>query len=946
MKLALFGPLLAALLALPSVAQETIHVPGDAPSIQIGIAIADDGDTVLVSPGWYYEQLDFLGRAITLKSTGGPGVTGVTPERSHGWLEQPYDSTIRFITGEGSSSVLDGFTIIGPSPEFHVYPEAGIWCESTSPTIRNCTIQDGSYARGVYGDATLESCTIRNNSGGYWDGGGLSGSPTMTNCIIESNEGYSGGGLEVSGAVIRNCIIRNNSVGEGGNGGGIACGSGNMIENCLIYGNKATLFKWGWGGHGAGVYAWGANNTIKNCIVWGNENNSGSGGASGVEGGAIMTNCIVANNISAGPAPQIIGATLSYCDAEDGYPGLGNTDVPPLFVNAASGDFRLLPNSACIDAGDPSSPLDDDGTRADMGALPFNHYPSCITTKVPIAAKVAFDHVGSVVTAGVPYVIAGTPDVNGPGFESGAAFLTYRDGPAWVALPKLVASDEAPNALFGASVAIYAGIAWIGAPGVAAEAGAAYAFRQQEDGAWAEEVKLLASNGTTASRFGSRVAVQGAVAAASAPLANAPGADSGAVYVFKDGASGWAEIAKLTALDGAAGDHFGSGLALSGSRLLIGADGDASGAGSAYIFEDAGFGWGQQMKLVASDASANEQFGHAAGLEGDVAVITAPAADGVGAAYVFKRTGFVWTQQQKLVSSTPSQNAEFGSSVALSGNRILVGARSDDGAASNAGAAFLFEFNGTAWTQIQKYTLPGTQAGDTAGSGVALSGDYVIVGAEWADDPELDSGELWAFAAPGTCQPKLKIVPGAQAQDPTAVTATGTYLGQVQQVTIGGAPVQLISATDTTLTYQPLPEDPGFLPIAVSGLDGMGAGTQQLYPSLASSTTGVGGTLKVSLDNGIGGLYALAMGFQSPLPAPISIMNPPSWYGVLLNPAAPLFVISQGAFATSAPIALNYNVPANPTLVGVHLHLQAWCQQGFFGPGVTFSFTNLASVTL
>jgi hypothetical protein len=131
----------------------------------------------------------------------------------------------------------------------------------------------------------------------------------------------------------------------------------------------------------------------------------------------------------------------------------------------------------------------------------------------------------------------------------------------------------------------------------------------------------------------------------------------------------------------------------------------------------------------------------------------------------------------------------------------------------------------------------------------------------------------------------------------------------------------------------------------VSGSEGTGAGTQQLYPSLAASTTGLGGTLKVNLDNGIGGLYALAMGFQT-LPAPISIANPPSWYGVVLNPAAPLFVISQGAFATSDPIALTYNVPANPTLVGFHLYFQGWCQQGFFGAGVTYSFTNMGTVIL
>ncbi len=944
MKLALL-PAVAALLSPSPFAQKTIHVPGDAPSIQIGIAIADDGDTVLVSPGWYYEQIDFLGRAITLKSTDGASLTTIKAEGSLGWLDPPRHSTIRFISKEGPSSIVDGFTItaIAPTSASAFFPEAGIWCGGANPTIRNCVIQDCWEAHGLYGNAIVENSTFRNNNAGYRNGGGLSGSAILSDCLIEGNHAWHGGGIELFGGIARNCVIRGNFAGEGGTGSGVLAGAGALIEECLIYANANTDKQYGGGG---AVRSYDTSTKLVSCVVWGNVIYSYFGGASGVYGGATLENCVVWGNTSKHvPAPQMLGASATYTNIEGGFAGTGNISSSPLFLDAGGGDFRLTPTSPCIDAGNPAGGLDSDGTIADMGAFPFDQYPSCVTVKLPIAATAPFDHVGAVVSAGGPYVIAGTPGVNGPGFESGAAFLAYRDGAAWVGLPKLVASDEAPNALFGASVALDAGVAWVGAPGVSAETGATYVFRQQEDGAWAEEIKLMASDGTAGSRFGSHVAVQGAVTAASAPLANAPGADSGAVYVFEDGASGWTEIAKLTALDGAAGDHFGSGLALSGNRLLIGAEGDASGAGSAYVFEDAGFGWGQQAKLVASDASANEQFGHAVGLDGDLAVITAPAADSVGAAYVFKRIGFTWTQQQKLVASTPSQNAEFGSSLAIDGSRILIGARYDDSADPNAGAAYLFEFNGSTWLQTKKYRLPGALAGDSAGSAVALSGDYVLVGAEWADDPELDSGELWAFAAPGTCFPKFTQVPGTQAQGPDQLTATGTYLGQVQQLTIGGAPVPLISATDTSLTYQPLPDDPGFLPLVGSGPEGTGQALQQMYPSLAASTTGVGGTLHVDLDNGIGGLYVLAMGFQS-LPAPLSIVNPPSWYGVLLNPAAPLFVIGQGAFATSAPIALTYSVPSDPLLVGFHLYLQAWCQQGFFGPEVTYSFTNIGAVTL
>lgn len=950
MKLAL---LLACLLPCASFAQKTIHVPGDAPSIQIGIAIADDGDTVLVAPGWYEERIDFLGRAITVKSELGPDATRIDASNVPPWqpgIADGWGRVVRFISGEGPDSVLDGFTITGSDEclTWSATTHGGILCETV--TIKNCRIINnlGQYGAGVYGSPIMENCQLEGNIAAG-PGGGIYGSPTLVDCIIKHNasagncggDGDPGGGVYATSdaTLIVDCIIEGNQAGAGYEGGGVK-GPATIID-CLIADNRIP--NWCCTPQGGGVF--GASR-LEGCTIVGNEVAGDLGGYPGTGGG--ISNCVeVVNCTIWGNHPdQIEGqSSVTYSAVQGGAPGVGNISSDPLFLSYSSGDYRLLPNSPCINAGDPSSPLDDDGTRADMGAFPLDKYPTCVPAKVPVGAKIAFDHVGSVLAASGPYVLAGTPDVNGPGFESGAAFLSYRDGPNWVALPKLLAGDQTAGALFGASVAQSDGVAWIGAPGVSAEAGSAYVFRQQADGAWAQETKLTASDSASGVRFGSRVAVLGTVAIASAPLDDETAADAGAVYVFRDEPTGWAEKQKLWAGDGAAGGRFGSSLAISSSRALVGAPGDAANAGSAYVFEDSGGGFWQQAKLVASDASANEQFGNAVALDGDVAVVAARAADGVGAVYVFRRSGSAWTQEKKLVTSSPSSNAEFGSSVAISGNRILVGARYDDSVGSNAGAAYLFEFNGATWVQTKKYTLPGAVGGDAAGSAVALSGDYVLVGAEWADDPELDSGELWAFASPGTCQPKFTQVPGTQAQHPGQVTAMGTYLGQTQTVAIDGASVSLLSATDTSVTYQPQPDDPGFLPITATGSEGTAASKQQLHPSLVATTTGLGGTLEVVTDNGEVGLYVLAMGFGT-LPAPVSIASPPTWYGVLLNPANPLFVISTGAFATSAPIGLIYNVPSNPALTGLVLYLQAWCQQGFFGPGVTYSFTNMASVKL
>jgi hypothetical protein len=119
----------------------------------------------------------------------------------------------------------------------------------------------------------------------------------------------------------------------------------------------------------------------------------------------------------------------------------------------------------------------------------------------------------------------------------------------------------------------------------------------------------------------------------------------------------------------------------------------------------------------------------------------------------------------------------------------------------------------------------------------------------------------------------------------------------------------------------------------------------RLLPVLLALATGPGGSLDIELDNGQPGLYALALAAGS-LPSPVPVVNPPTWYGALLDPFGPLFVIGTGAFATSDPVQLVYPLPDNPSLAGLTFYLQAWCQQGFFGAGVSYSFTNEGAVTL
>ena len=193
----------------------------------------------------------------------------------------------------------------------------------------------------------------------------------------------------------------------------------------------------------------------------------------------------------------------------------------------------------------------------------------------------------------------------------------------------------------------------------------------------------------------------GSAVAAALPLApvSLPGAPS-ALLVWQQ--------AELTASDTAAGANFGWSVALSGDTALVGADGvtvdGKSKVGAAYVYTRSGTLWSQQAELPDPDADSGDTFGSSVALLGDTALIGADGAtvDGesaAGAAYVYTRSGTSWTLQQTLSEPDPSSGDTFGSSVALLGDTALVGA---DGATvdgeSGVGAAWVFTRSGTSWS--------------------------------------------------------------------------------------------------------------------------------------------------------------------------------------------------------------------------------------------------------
>jgi hypothetical protein len=233
--------------------------------------------------------------------------------------------------------------------------------------------------------------------------------------------------------------------------------------------------------------------------------------------------------------------------------------------------------------------------------------------------------------------------------------------------------------------------------------------------------------------------------------------------------------AKLVASDGAAQDRFGTSVALSGDTALVGSFldelGPNMGRGSAYVFVRSAGVWAQQQKLTASDGGAN--FGYAVALSGDTALVGSYLDDGsfgelaCGSAYVFVRSGAVWTEQQKLTASDGAAGDHFGWSVALSGDTAIVGAIYDNiGASTYQGSAYVFVRSGAVWTEQQKLTASDGAAADVFGYAVALSGDTALVGAGGGDDVGVnaDQGSAYVFvrsAAVWTEQQKLTASDGA-----------------------------------------------------------------------------------------------------------------------------------------------------------------------------------------
>jgi len=390
----------------------------------------------------------------------------------------------------------------------------------------------------------------------------------------------------------------------------------------------------------------------------------------------------------------------------------------------------------------------------DNAAYPLTIDPIFTLQQKLLAADAeADDYFGHAVALKGDTALIGVPYDDVTQTDQGSAYVFVRSGATWVFQQRLVSNDAAAFDLFGWSVALNGDTALISAyngPGPAgADQGAAYVFVRNGT-AWTQQKRLNASDGLAAGLFGTAVALDGdtALVGAADYRVNANLAP-GAAYIFVRQGTNWTEQARLTANDGSDGDRFGEAVALEGDTAFVGAPYDQVGTnvnqGSAYVFTRNGILWGARQKLTVSSGAAGDQFGSALALSGDKAVVGEPHFNNHGAVVTFRRGEAGWTRWATTFAPNPRPGAQFGIAVALHGDTLLVGASlALFGVGADQRSAYAFVYNDD-WFFVRQFGLGLGAAEDRFGYAVALDGDAVLIGAYRTNAAATAQGAAYVF---------------------------------------------------------------------------------------------------------------------------------------------------------------------------------------------------------
>lgn len=367
------------------------------------------------------------------------------------------------------------------------------------------------------------------------------------------------------------------------------------------------------------------------------------------------------------------------------------------------------------------------------------------------------DAFGTSVAVDGDVLVVGAPNDDDMDVDSGAAYVFHRIAGEWTFVEELVAYDGQSFELFGSSVGVSGDTIVVGAPNTkqpAPGAGAIYIFTWNGS-TYGSGKRVNAPDAAGSDAFGTSVGIEGNRIVVGAPSGDVPGfTNAGKVYLLEKTASQWSAPQEFHPADASADAAFGTSVAIRGSRVIVGAPNDdqrAFNAGAAYIYELGPSGPTLDGKVVAADGQNSDSFGNSVALDIDRAVVGANRDDDLGSssgsAYIFDRVGGSWTQAVKLTRAGGHSADNFGISVAVRGDAVLVGAYLDDIAAADAGATLLFGRNSAGvWSLNGALGQEGATAGDQFGRGVAMDDEHGVAGLPLDDVGTSDSGSARVFA--------------------------------------------------------------------------------------------------------------------------------------------------------------------------------------------------------
>jgi hypothetical protein len=365
----------------------------------------------------------------------------------------------------------------------------------------------------------------------------------------------------------------------------------------------------------------------------------------------------------------------------------------------------------------------------------------------------------SVAIEGEYIMVGASNDDNEKGTDAGSAYIFQKVEDAWVETQKLIASEIGDTAFFGYDVDIDGDLAVIGAcwsDDLGEKTGSAYIFRL-EGSEWIEEAKLTAHDAGEDDRFGISVSISGNYAVVGSFFDDDNGSRSGSAYIFKKEGASWTEQAKLTPGDGSTDDWFGVNVSVDGDYVAVGSryndNEKGTNAGAVYVYKREEANWIEQTKLLPSEGFDNVYFdvceidgaNLVVGAWGDGTLETA-----AGAFYIFHNEEDSWLLVDKLFASDINMRDNFGRGVAIHGDRIVIGSFLDDDNGGDSGSGYIFRWNGAEWYEEMKLLASDGDTLDNFGLSVDIDLNNVVVGARQDDDRGVNSGAVYVYQLEST----------------------------------------------------------------------------------------------------------------------------------------------------------------------------------------------------